>query len=67
MEHPDYRATLEQVLTYFDGKQCLSIAEVKRFTGIADGRTAKRRFPFNDCMITAAAFARALCGEREKN
>ena len=64
MEHPDYRATLEQVLTYFDGKQCLNIADVKRFTGIVDYRAIKRRFPFHDCMITAAAFSRALCGER---
>lgn len=66
MEHPDYRANLEQVLAYFNGKQCLNISEVKRFTGIVDTRTAKRRFPFNDCLITAAALARSLCGERDK-
>lgn len=64
MEHPDYRANLEQVLSYFDGKQCLCISEVKRFTGIIDDRTAKRKFPFCGTTITAAALARALCGER---
>lgn len=66
MEHPDYRANLEQVLTYFGGKQCLCISDVKRFTGIVDDRTAKRKFPFNGTLITAAALARAMCGERIK-
>lgn len=66
MEHPDYRSNLEQVLTFFDGKQCLTIADVKQFTGIVDYRAIKKRFPFNDCLITAAALARALCGERDK-
>lgn len=64
MEHPDYRANLEQVLEYFDGKQCLCISDVKRFTGIVDSRTAKRKFPFSGTTITASALARALCGER---
>lgn len=66
MEHPDYRANLEQVLTYFEGKQCLNISDVKKFTGIVDYRSIKKRFPFNDCLITAAAFARALCGQTDK-
>lgn len=64
MEHPDYRANLEQVLTYFNGKQYLCLTEVKKFTGIVDNRTAKRKFPFNGNMISAAALARAMCGER---
>lgn len=65
MEHPDYRANLELVLGFTGGKQCLRICDVKRFTGITDDRTAKRKFPFTDGnIITAAAFARALCGER---
>ena len=66
MEHPDYRAILEQVLEYTGGKQCLTIAQVKRFTGIVDDRTAKRKFPFNGTIITAAALARSLCGERAR-
>jgi hypothetical protein len=64
MEHPDYRVNLEQVLAYTGGKQCLSIKEVINFTGITDYRTAKRKFPFCGTTITAAALARALCGER---
>ena len=64
MEHPDYRANLEQVLAFTGGKQCLRICDVKRFTGITDDRTAKRKFPFSGTTITAAALARALCGER---
>ena len=62
MEKPDYRDNLEQVLTFTGGKHLLSMAEVRRFTGLKDARTIHRRFTFIDGYISAASLARQLCG-----
>ena len=66
MEHPDYRANMEQVLTFTGGCHLLNIKDVKSFTGIADPRTVRKRFPITDGYISAATLARCLCGERSK-
>lgn len=65
-EHIDYRNNLEQVLAFSGGKQLLSITDVRRFTGIVDPRTVKKRFPFTDGKISAATLARCLCGSTKK-
>lgn len=64
MEHPDYRANLEQVLAFSGGKQLLTATEVSRFTGLKDLRTVKRTFPgkFVNGRISAATLARCMCG-----
>lgn len=62
MEKPDYRDNLEQVLTFTGGKHLLSMADVRRFTGLKDSRTIHRRFSFVDGYISAASLARQLCG-----
>lgn len=62
MEKPDYRDNLEQVLTFTGGKHLLSMADVRRFTGLKDSRTIHRRFTFVDGYISAASLARQLCG-----
>lgn len=62
MEHPDYRANLEQVLAFSGGRQMLTIGEVKDFTGIRHYQTLHKRFPFVNGYISAATLARRLCG-----
>jgi len=61
-EHPAYRDNLEQVLQFTGGKHLLSLSDVRRFTGLRDDRTIKRRFPFVDNHISAATLARCMCG-----
>lgn len=62
MENKYYRDNLEQVLTFTEGRNLLTVAEVKRFTGLVDTRTVKRRFPFVQNCISAATLARCMCG-----
>lgn len=63
MEAFSYRDNLEQILTFTGGRQLLTVAEVRSFTGLKDARTIKRRFPyFVDNRISAATLARCMCG-----
>ena len=62
MENVDYRNNLEQILAFTNGRNLLTTADVLRFTGIRDYRTAHRRFPFQGNTISAATLARCLCG-----
>lgn len=62
MEHIDYRNNLEQVLKYSNGRQMLTIAEVRDFTGIQHYATLHKRFPFVNGYISAATLARCMCG-----
>lgn len=61
-EHPDFRINLEQVLDFSQGRQMLSIKDVKDFTGIRHYQTLHKRFPFIDGYISAATLARCMCG-----
>lgn len=62
-----YRDNLEQILAFTGGRQLLTVAEVRRFTGLKDSRTIKRRFPyFVDNCISAATLARCMCGGGRK-
>lgn len=62
MEHPDYRNNLEQILAFTNGRQMLSISDVKKFTGIRHYNTLHKHFPFVNGYISAATLARCLCG-----
>ena len=62
MEHPDYRNNLEQILAFTNGRQMLSISDVKKFTGIRHYNTLHKYFPFVNGYISAATLARCLCG-----
>ena len=66
MEHPAYRDNLEQILAFTGGRQLLNIKDVKAFTGLKDYRTIHRLFTFVDGYISAATFARQLCGGARK-
>lgn len=61
-EHEFYRDNLEQILSFTEGRQLLTVAEVGRFTGLRDSRTIKSRYPFTGNRISAATLARCLCG-----
>ena len=62
MENPYYRDNLEQILAFTQGRHLLTNAEVRRFTGILDARTVKKRYPMSpDGTISAATLARSMC------
>jgi hypothetical protein len=58
-----YDDNLRDVLAYFDGRRLLTVADVKRYTGLTDYRTIKRRFPFDGRYISAPTLARCLSGQ----
>lgn len=60
--HPDYYANLEQVLSFSNGRQMLTIGEVMKFTGVKHYSTIHKMFPFINGHISAATLARRLCG-----
>ena len=63
-----YKEILQDVMEFFGGKRLLSVADVRRYTGLADYRTIKRRFPFYENTITPTAFAAVLAkGECERS
>jgi len=62
MEHPDYRANLEQIMAFSEGRQMLTVGEVMKFTGIKHYKTIHKLFPFVGGYISAATLARRLCG-----
>lgn len=59
-ENFGYRENLQDILEFFNGKRLLTVADVKSYTGIADTRTAKRRFPFHENAISAPTLAACL-------
>lgn len=58
-EKEDFRAILERISNFFDGKEVLSKKEVARYTGL-DVRTVAKRFDFNQNMISIVKLARQL-------
>lgn len=62
MEHPAYRDNLEQILQFTNGRQMLTIGEVREFTGIRHYQTIHKMFAFNGKYISAATLARCMCG-----
>lgn len=61
-----YRENLEQILKFTEGRQLLSVNDVRQFTGIKDYRTIKRRFPFTDNYISAATLAACMAGNDQE-
>ena len=66
MVHENYYDNLEQILAFTGGRQLLNIKDVKAFTGLKDYRAIHRHFTFVDGYISAATFARQLCGGARK-
>lgn len=60
MESRYYRDNLEAILSFTGGRHVLTVEDVRQFTGIKDGRTLHRRFPFCGHTISAPTLARAL-------
>lgn len=60
MESPYYRVNLESILEYSHNRRMLSVKEVMEYTGFADARSVKRRFPFVNGYISAATLAKCL-------
>lgn len=64
-ERPGYRENLQDILEFSGGRRMLTVADVKAYTGLADYRTIKSRFPFRDRYISAATLAMCLAGGGE--
>lgn len=66
MENPYYRDNLEQILAFTQGRHLLRLSEVKRFTGLVDTRTIRKRYPISaDGTISAATLARSMCPQQK--
>lgn len=63
-EKQGYREHLEDILAFTGGRRVLSLTDVRGYTGIADNRTVRKRFPIDGHTISAPALARALSGGR---
>lgn len=61
-EKAGYREILQDILEFSNGRRMLSIKEVSAYTGIADYRTIKKRFPFEDNYISVFVLARHMAG-----
>lgn len=61
-EKDGYREILQDILEFSGGRRMLSIKEVSAYTGIADYRTIKKRFHFEDNYISAFSLAKCLAG-----
>ena len=61
-EKQNYRENLADILEFTGGKRLLSVKEVKVYTGFADERSLKRRYPFQNGYISAATLASCLSG-----
>lgn len=62
-EFPAYRDNLQDILDFFDGRRMLTVSDVRKYTGLADARTIKRRFPyFSGDYISAPTLARCMAG-----
>jgi len=59
-EKNGYREQLECILTYTNGRQLLSLKDVRGFTGIKDNRTLKKRYSFNNGFISASQLAKEM-------
>ena len=65
-ERYGYRENLQDILEFFGGRRVLTIADVRRYTGLNDYRTLKSRFPFHNNSISAVSLAIALAGGESK-
>lgn len=57
-----YRETLADILEFTGGKRMLTVKDVKSYTGFADDRTVKKRFPFTGSYLAATMLALCLSG-----
>ena len=54
------RVTRETIRENSQNRRMLSVKEVMEYTGFADARSVKRRFPFVNGYISAATLAKCL-------
>ena len=59
-EKDGYREQLEQILAYSGGKVVLTLKDVRGLTGVKDNRTLKKRYRFNNGVISASQLARDM-------
>lgn len=66
-ERTGYRENLQDILEFTGGRRLLTYEDVKKYTGLGDNRTVRRRFPhFVNNTISAATLALCLSGGKPK-
>lgn len=65
-ERDGYRETLDDILEFTGNKRLLTLRDVKAYTGLADDRTVKHRYPIKDGYIAATMLALCLAGGETK-
>lgn len=66
-EHMGYRENLQDILEFTNGRRLLTFEDVKKYTGLGDNRTVRRRFPyFVESRISAATLALCLSGGKPR-
>lgn len=60
-EHPAYRDTLEDVLTFLDGRRTMTQADICRYTGKSPKWVKAHIGVGNHKIISAAVFADKIC------
>lgn len=65
-ERDGYRETLADILEFTGNKRLLTLRDVKSYTGLADDRTVKHRYPIKDGYIAATMLALCLAGGETK-
>lgn len=59
-EKQGYREQLACILTFTEGKNLLSLKDVREFTGVKDNRTLKKRYSFENGYISASELAKQM-------
>lgn len=60
-EHPDYRATIEQLNRLFPDRELLTVHEVMQITGYKTKDSIRKHFPVINGKVNKATLARCLC------
>ena len=65
-ERIGYRETLEDILSFSEGRRLLSQAEVRAYTGLKDNRSVRARYPIQKGYIAATTLAMCLSADTRK-
>lgn len=60
-EHPDYRATIEQLNRLFPERELLTVTEVMQVTGYKTKDSVRKHFPSHNQRVNKATLARCMC------
>lgn len=65
-EHPDYRATIEQLNRLFPDREMLTMEEVMQVTGYKTKDSIRKHYPVINRRVNKATLARCMCAPAGK-